>query len=130
MSKVVICGSRDCPEHNEKLFWALNDLLIDSEGMYVEFDQVVSGGAQGADTFAKYYAERWKSPFIECKADWNKHGKSAGYIRNIEMLQLPYVELVIALWDGKSKGTKHTIDEAIKRGIDVHIICYEKYLEE
>ena len=128
MSKVVICGSRDfvCPTG---FGYILDNALTNSYGN-LRFDQIVSGGARGADTFAKHAAEHRNIPFIEIKADWEKHGKKAGYLRNIEMLELPFVELVIALWDGKSRGTKHTIDEAIKRGIDVHIIFYEKYLEE
>lgn len=52
-------------------------------------------------------------------ADWKKYGSSAGYIRNDEMAK--YADCLIAFWDGKSKGTKHMIDLAVKRKIKVKL---------
>ena len=46
---------------------------------------IVSGGARGADTLAKQYAINRGFSYMEFPADWNKYGKSAGYIRNEEM---------------------------------------------
>ena len=40
--------------------------------------------------------------------DWDKYGKSAGYIRNTEMAEAG--DILVAFWDGKSKGTEHMIN--------------------
>jgi hypothetical protein len=54
-------------------------------------------------------------------ADWERYKRRAGIIRNLEMLdQEP--DLVIAFWDGKSRGTAHTIGEARRRGIPVEVV--------
>ena len=63
-------------------------------------------------------------------ADWVKFGKSAGFIRNNQMLE--YIQengcecAVLAFWDGKSHGTKHTITTAKKRGIETVIYRVEE----
>lgn len=69
---------------------------------------IVSGGANGADTLAKRYAAEHGCEYCEFLADWSKHGKAAGYIRNKKMHE--YIShfdkrAVVAFWDGKSKGT-------------------------
>ena len=53
-------------------------------------------------------------------AKWSEKGKSAGYLRNVEMAQ--YANALIAFWDGKSKGTRHMIEIAKERGLSVRII--------
>lgn len=54
-------------------------------------------------------------------ADWEQHGRSAGILRNNDMLDTN-PDLVIAFWDGKSRGTWHTINEARRRGIPVDVV--------
>lgn len=111
---ILICG----PRHFE-------DILIYkilAQVMYnlgVNPDKIISGGARGVDTYAKQYAERYNIPFQEFKPDWKKYGKGAGHVRNQEMVDI--ADMVVALWDGKSKGTKSTIDKANKKGIPVVI---------
>ena len=72
-------------------------------------DQIafVSGGAKGADSFARRYAKEHKIKIIEFLPDWNKHGKAAGFIRNQEIIDKS--DLLVAFWDGKSRGTYHDI---------------------
>jgi hypothetical protein len=67
----------------------------------------VSGGAKGADFFAKKYAKEHKIKIIEFLPDWDKHGKSAGFIRNQEIIDKS--DLLVAFWDGQSRGTYHDI---------------------
>lgn len=110
--KVLVCGSRsfDRPLMIRK---RLEQLPRGSE--------IIHGAARGADTVAACYARALGIPETAYPADWRGKGKRAGFIRNLEMLdQKP--DLVIAFWDGKSTGTKHTIDEARKQGIQVEII--------
>jgi len=71
---------------------------------------VISGGAEGADTFASNWAKENNIPIIVHLPDWNKYGKAAGAIRN--RLIVNECDELIAFWDGKSKGTKISIDMA------------------
>ena len=48
-------------------------------------------------------------------AKWDKHGNSAGMIRNSQMAD--YADGLIALWDGESRGTKNMIETASKNGL-------------
>jgi hypothetical protein len=79
---------------------------------------IISGGARGVDKLAEKYADLYNIPVKVFPADWNKYGNSAGYIRNKEMAE--HAEALIAIWDGESKGTKHMINIAKKKGL----ICY------
>lgn len=83
---------------------------------------IISGGARGADSLAVRYAKDYGHNLKVMPADWDKHGKSAGYIRNSEMLKL--CDGLIAFWDGESTGTGHMIEIARKAGKEVHVIRY------
>ena len=73
---------------------------------------VISGGARGVDKEAEKHAKEW-GLFHKCYLpDWTKYGKKAGFIRNEEIIK--NCDVVTAFWDGESKGTKHSIDLAMK----------------
>jgi YspA, cpYpsA-related SLOG family len=112
--KTIICGSRDC--WNPKI---LNDAL-DHCGWTPTL--VISGCARGADLLGEQWATANNIPILRFPAQWNKYGKSAGYLRNKEMLK--EAEAVIALWDGRSKGTEHMIKIAAK-SLRIHIQVYQ-----
>lgn len=61
-------------------------------------------------------------PVIHFPANWDKHGKSAGHIRNAEMAK--YADALVAFWDGKSKGTKGMIDYATRCNLRVKVVRY------
>lgn len=82
---------------------------------------VMHGAARGADTIAGRVAESLGHEVEEYPADWKRDGRKAGILRNLDMLDA-HPDLVIAFWDGKSRGTQHTITEARKRGIPVEVI--------
>ena len=90
---------------------------------------IVSGGAKGADTLAKRYAQDKGYEYIEFPAEWEKYGKSAGYIRNDEMHRF-IADMsnrgVIAFWDCKSKGTAHNFELARKYGNPIRIVRFSK----
>ena len=65
--------------------------------------RIVSGGAKGADTLAREFADDNGFSYTEYPADWAKHGRQAGAIRNVEIIKNSHE--VVAFWDGKSKGT-------------------------
>jgi glycerophosphoryl diester phosphodiesterase len=82
----------------------------------------VSGKARGADSLGETWGNEKNVPIKSFPANWDLYGKRAGYLRNTEMAD--YADGLIAFWDGESKGTKHMIDTANNKGLEVHIIKY------
>lgn len=82
---------------------------------------IVSGGAKGVDSYAEQFAKRWVLKTKIFLPEWDKYGKSAGFKRN--ELIINEADKVIAFWDGSSKGTKHSIDLAIKmkKPLDIYV---------
>jgi hypothetical protein len=92
---------------------------------------IVSGGAKGADALAKRYALERNYKYVEFPANWDTYGKSAGYIRNEQMLKFVSTYQCrgcIAFWDGKSKGTKHNFSLAKKYNTPIKIVRIDKIL--
>lgn len=104
---VCINGSRGL--HNIKLVYAAMERAA-KQGIVPSV--IISGGAPGVDTLAYQYANENQIEFQEFRADWKKHGKSAGYIRNDEMLG--ELDALVSVWDGQSRGTKHLVDLAYR----------------
>lgn len=109
--KTIIAGSRDI------INFQTVESAIQESGFNIS--EVVSGLARGVDTLAILYCKKYNLPWMEFPAEWDKHGKSAGYIRNQQMAD--YADALIAVWDGESRGTKHMIDIANKQGLKVYI---------
>lgn len=110
--KTIIAGSRSIPDPYHRIAQAIKDSGF-------EITEVVSGTCRGVDLNGELYAKCNNLPVKRFPADWEKHGKSAGPIRNCEMAK--YAEALIAIWDGKSSGTKDMIDKAKFRGLKVHV---------
>lgn len=83
-------------------------------------DVVVSGGAKGADSLGEKWANEMGIKKYILKPDWKKFGRSAGFIRNRDIVSNS--DLIIAFWDGKSSGTKHSIDLAFELKKDILVI--------
>lgn len=83
---------------------------------------IVSGGARGVDKMGERYATEHGINLIVMNADWETHGKSAGYKRNQEMADVS--THLVAFWDGKSRGTKHMIDIAKRDGLKSHVVDF------
>lgn len=118
--KVIVAGSREIR--------ASLNAVMDEDVELVEhavkrsgFDvtEVVSGMAHGPDMAGMRWAERHGIPVRRFPANWDLHGKRAGYLRNIEMAH--YADALIAIWNGRSAGTKHMISYAKSQGIDVFV---------
>ena len=105
--KIAIIGSRT--------------IIINNLDVYLPngATEIVSGGAKGIDTCAKEYALKNKIKFTEFLPDYKRFGRCAPLKRNIQIIE--YADLIIAFWDGKSKGTSFVIDEAKKRNKTVKI---------
>lgn len=80
---------------------------------------IISGGARGADLLAVRFANEHGIKLMEYKPEWNKYGKSAGFKRNVEIID--DCDVCLAFWDGESKGTKHDIDLCKEKGKPCYI---------
>lgn len=87
--------------------------------------ELVSGGAAGIDTIAEAYADEHGMAKLILKPEYEKYGKRAPLERNKVIVDA--ADMVVAIWDGRSRGTKFTIDYAKRTGkpVDVHIITPE-----
>ena len=117
--KTIIAGGRDFMDYN-LLKEKVNKIL--QEKKVTHKIVIISGCARGADTLGLRYASENAFDVEEYPADWDKYGKKAGYMRNVEMAK--NADALIAFWDGKSKGTKHMIDIATERNLPIRIIIY------
>lgn len=117
---VLVCGSRTWDEPLT-MKRRLHQLPFDAE--------IIHGGARGADMMAATFARSLGIPETCYPAQWREHGKKAGILRNLQMLDR-HPDLVLAFWDGVSSGTRHVIEEATRRDIDVEIIEPERKRSE
>lgn len=104
--KLLVAGSREL-DHDDAAF-ALRDELKATFGPYCAGVEIISGMARGMDKIAWFVGRDLGLPVVEMPADWDKHGKRAGYVRNAEMVKL--ADEVWVWWDYSSPGTKSTID--------------------
>ena len=117
--KIIIAGGRDFMGDN-LLKEKVNKIL--QEKRVTHKIVIISGCARGADTLGVRYASENIFDVDKYPADWDKYGKKAGYMRNVEMAE--NADALIAFWDGKSKGTKHMIDIATERNLPIRVIRY------
>lgn len=115
--KTIIAGSRDIPQ--DRAYYGIGCCMGKMIKNGHPVTEIVSGGARGVDTFAKNISADYGIPFKEFPADWDKHGRKAGYLRNVQMAA--YADALIAIWDGQSRGTKMMIDIAMKKGMPVEV---------
>lgn len=111
-SKVAIVGSRGFNDYE-----LLRERLKNHAG---NISEIISGGAKGADSLAEMFADEYGIKKTIFKAEWSKFGRSAGIIRNKDIVK--NCDVLIAFWDGKSKGTKNSIDLAISQNKKVTIL--------
>ena len=81
---------------------------------------IISGGANGVDTLAEKYADKNHISKIIMRPDYARYGKGAPLKRNEEMVNI--ADEVLVIWDGVSRGTKHTADHANKQGKRVILV--------
>ena len=111
--RVLVCGWRDYAD--KAYLWS----VLDGFGP-PEIREVVSGMAPGADSFAAEWAERFGFVLHKFPADWGKHGRAAGPIRNQQMLDEGKPDIVIAFPGGR--GTADMVKRAKAAGLRVREI--------
>lgn len=95
---------------------------IDISKYLKNIDVLLTGGAKGVDSLAIAHAEKNSIKHIEVLPNYVKYHRAAPIIRDEEMVKM--CERVVAIWDGKSKGTLHTINFAKKHNkpVEIYII--------
>lgn len=113
-NRVIVAGSRKFRDYDfvkaklERLLSHLPDI------------EIVCGEATGPDLLGRKWAEESGRPIASFPADWKAYKKAAGYRRNEEMAE--YATHCIVFWDGESKGSKHMIDIAKRKGLPLRVI--------
>lgn len=128
MKRILITGSRN---------WSFVDgigfAIIDHEPGWNAGERlpcvIVHGAARGADTIAANWAEKWQLNAEAHPADWKKHGKAAGPIRNQEMVDLG-ADVCLAFPTEGSIGTWDCVRRAKKAGIPVFVYREEDTLAD
>ncbi|MBQ8532179.1 MAG: hypothetical protein IJ432_01955 [Clostridia bacterium] len=110
--KVAIIGSRN--------------LRVNNLAKYLPngLTEIVSGGARGIDACAKEYAQKNKIKITEFLPEYDKYGKVAPLKRNLQIIE--YSDMVIAFWDGKSRGTKYVIENCKNLNKKIKILIPSK----
>ena len=106
--KLAIIDSRTCPP-----------IKIEAHLKYIPVT-IVSGGARGADSYAREFAQKHNLTLIEYLPEYEKYGKGAPLVRN--KLIVDNCDFVLAFWDGKSRGTKFTLDYAKEKNKPIKIV--------
>ena len=113
--KVIIAGSRNFTDY-QKLKKECDQFLQDQKNI-----EIVSGcHYKGADKLGIQYAIEKGFTLMKFPAEWNKFGKAAGPKRNKEMAI--FSNVLIAFWDGKSRGTQNMIQLAKQKGLRVKVV--------
>lgn len=114
--RTIIAGSREGVNYE--------DVCLAVEESKIDISVVVSGTANGADKLGERWAKANRIPVVQMPAKWrNKDGttnRSAGHQRNARMAE--YAEALVAIWDGKSKGTASMIQIAKHYKLLVYVL--------
>lgn len=105
--RVAVIGSRGLTVNNLEKY------------LPTETDEIISGGARGIDQCAKEYALSHGIKLTEFLPEYDKYGRTAPLIRNITIIKNS--DIVLAFWDGKSRGTKFVIDKCHEMSVNVNI---------
>lgn len=101
-------------------------LRVADLGKYLpeETTEILSGGAAGVDTSAREYALAHAIPLTEFLPDYRRYGRAAPLKRNISIIES--ADLVLAFWDGTSRGTRFVIERCKQRGTTVRVFLWRR----
>lgn len=128
MVGVMVCGSRNITDTawvESQITNYLKEVYYDQEKKFGNGDMdfiIIQGLARGVDMIAKSWADRHNLGTWDFPADWEKYGRSAGFRRNVEMVDK--CDYCLILWDGESHGTKHDIDLCRSKNKPHKIVIY------
>ena len=84
---------------------------------------VVSGGATGSDKAGERWANERGIPVVVYPANWQRFGRSAGYVRNSVMAD--NADALVLSWDGVSKGSRNMAETARRKGLKIYLFNVE-----
>jgi hypothetical protein len=121
--RTIIAGSRTIRN------FTLLKKAVEESGFPIS--EIISGGAPGVDKLGEDYAAVADIDLVIFKANWRKHGKAAGSIRNKKMVEYAASDKsrrggLIALWDGQNRGIKNMIENAVEHNLKVYIYRTDK----
>lgn len=108
--RVIVAGGREVRDYE------IVPRAIEASGF--EVTELVSGGASGVDTLGEHWANTHGIPVARFTANWQKHGRAAGPIRNRQMAA--YAQALIAIPTG-GRGTANMIHEATAFGLKIFL---------
>lgn len=111
--KLIIAGSRNITDEEEVYNAFKKSPFVDKASM------IISGHARGVDIFGEALADSYLLDKVIFPANWERYGTVAGVIRNKHMGE--YADALLAVWDGKSKGTANMIKIMQDLGKPIHI---------
>lgn len=107
---LVVCGSRSITE-KEIVKEGIREAIKKFNEREETISQVLTGGADGVDSVAKEWVSDKDIQYEEIEPKWEKYGgKRAPIERNKKLIEK--ADYIVAVWDGKSSGTKFMIDNA------------------
>jgi len=113
LNKIIgVVGSRDFEDYE------LMKKVLDE----ISPDVIVSGGARGADRLGARYAKERGLKLLEFIPNWDLWGKRAGFMRNTQIVEAS--DMIVAFWDGKSNGTRDSINKAKKRNMLCKVVLF------
>ena len=121
-ARIIVAGGRDFTDY--ALLSETLDAILEK---YIESEtSIVSGSCRGADALGERYAREHGIPVVRFPADWQAYGKAAGPIRNRKMAEYASEGegILVAFWDGKSRGTASMIRLAEKYELQIKTITY------
>lgn len=86
---------------------------------------ILSGGARGVDQLAEEYAKERGLGLEVLLPNYELFGKTAPLIRDRQIVDK--ADLVVAIWDGSSSGTRYTIEYAKAQGVPVKLFIPKQY---
>jgi hypothetical protein len=115
--KLAIVGSR-CFNDYPLMEKTISELFKEEE-----IEQIISGGAKGADTLAEQWAKNHKKELRIIIPSWASLGRAAGFERNVQIVKDS--DIVLVFWDSISKGSKHDIDLCKRYAKECHVIKFD-----
>lgn len=109
--RTIVAGSRDITDYVR-----VSDAMRDCGWAP---SVVLSGRARGVDRLGEIWARTHGVPLEIYPANWRLYGNTAGHMRNVQMAI--NAEALVAVWDGKSKGTGDMISIARRMGLRVFV---------
>jgi len=115
--RVAVVGVRDF--FKREFIFGILEALTDQLD-FAKRPFIISGGDRGTDTIAERFAESRSISMMILRADWEAHGRRAGYVRNEDIVK--EATHMLAFWNGEAAGTEHAIRQAQIKGIPVFVI--------